>query len=107
MCIRDSFSPSGSLKKIIVIFCKKRVGIGFHFHMILDRNIRNSVQTIMFDTFRCSSLVGKMVVVKIPMVYPPAVFITVLVLSPPFELPVNEGSQPRKSAFGTDAFVIV
>ena len=35
--------------------------------MILDRNIRNAVQTIMFDTFSCSSLVGKMIVVKITM----------------------------------------
>jgi len=61
----------------------------------------------MFDTFRSSSLVGKMVVVKVTMINPPTVFVPVLVFSPPLELPVNESSQSCKNAFRTDAFVVV
>ena len=75
--------------------------------MIPDRNVTNAVQTMIFRALFGYSLIGKMVVVEITVKDPPAVFISVLVFCPPFELPPDECPQPVETTLCTNAFVIV
>jgi hypothetical protein len=75
--------------------------------MVPNGDIANPVQPVIFRTVFGCSLIGKMIVAEVAMVYPPAVFVTVLVFSPPFELPPDECSQPVENTLRTNAFVIV
>ena len=79
---------------MLVVFGQKRVGFGFHFNMIANGNISNTVQTVIFCTLFGNSLIGKMIVVEVAMVYPSAVFVSVLVFSPSPELPPDGCCQP-------------
>jgi len=65
-----------------------------HFYMVPDGDVANPVQAMIFRTVYGSPLIGKMVVVEVAMVNPPAVFVAMLVFSPSPELPPNEGCQP-------------
>ena len=60
-----------------------------------------------FPYFFGYSLVGKMIVAEVAMIDPPAVFVTVLVFSPPPELPKDECCQSVENALRANAFVIV
>ena len=65
--------------------------------MKLDGDIANAEQAMFFRNIWDYLLVDKMIVLKVAMVYPSAVFVSVLVFSPPLELPPDECSQPDEN----------
>ena len=89
------------------MFGQKRIGFSHDLHMIPNGNIRYPVQAMIFCSFFCYSLIGKMAVVEVTMKNPPAVFISMLVFSPSFKLPIDECPQPVENTLCTNAFMVV
>ena len=62
---------------------------------------------MIFDPFFRYSLIGKLIVMEVTMVYPPTVLIPVLIFGTSFEPSIHKGSHLREDALSTYSFVIV
>lgn len=78
------------MRKILIIFLKKWIGLTGDFHMIPDRDIRDSVKSVTNNSLFAQHIICEVHNSKVSPVNPPAVFVSMLVLSLSFDFPVNE-----------------
>jgi hypothetical protein len=103
-CFTSIFMSS---KKVLIVFFKVWIGVSFYLYVIFNGYSGNFVKSMSSRLFLVFTSITEVKLLKISVVYPPNILISMFVFCSPFEFVINCSTQSVKSTFSAKPFMVI